>query len=454
MNTSNFKRHAERHLQRWKEAPNRKPLIMRGARQVGKTTLVEDFSKAYKNRIMLNLENEADIKFFELYQDVTTMKDALFLENGIPNKDIASTLLFIDEIQESPKAIKQLRYFYEKLPELHIIAAGSLLEFVMSEVISFPVGRVEYLYLYPLNFAEFLMALNKQEVLKQLDKVPLNDFAHDQLMRMFNTYTIIGGMPEVVKTYITRGSIADMPRVYESIWTSYKNDIEKYTKSDAERRVIGHIMSVAHLYLGQRIKFQNFGNSNYRSREVSEAFRNLDAAKIIQLMYPTTDVEVPVKPDMKKAPKLQFLDTGLINYELKIQAELLALDDLSFAFKGAILPHIIMQELISLNAISIHKPNFWVRKKAQASAEVDLVYSYRNRVIPIEFKAGTAGKMKSLHEFIERTNHNYAIRMYAGKFSIEKHTTPKTHKPYTLMSLPYYLGTKLPEYVEYLVMNY
>lgn len=449
-----FKRNIAKQLENWKNSTNRKPLILRGARQVGKTTLVNDFSTSFKNSILLNLEKSKDLRFFEDYKDIATLKDALFFEYNIPTKEIGVTLLFIDEIQESPKAIQLLRYFYEEIPDLYVIAAGSLLEFVMQQVQSFPVGRVEYLYLHPLNFSEFLLAINEQQAFEQLNAIPVNNFAHIKLLNLFNDYTIIGGMPEIVKTYLTNKGIADLPKVYESIWATYKNDVEKYTTNATERNVIKHIMNVAHLYVDQRVKFQNFGNSNYRSREVGEAFRNLDAAKVIQLMYPTTDLEAPIKPDIKKSPRLQFLDTGLVNYDLKIQGELLALNDLSNAYKGAIIPHMITQEIISLNTINNHKPHFWVREKAQASSEVDLVYQYQNKIIPIEIKSGATGSLKSLHEFIERTNHQYAIRMYAGAFSIEEHQTPNQKKPYKLMNLPYYLGTKLSEYIKYFIANH
>ncbi len=438
----------------WKESSNQKPLILRGARQVGKTTLVKDFAKTFTNSILLNLEKPKDLRFFDDYDDVNTIKDALFFENNISNDATASMLLFIDEIQESPKAIQLLRYFYEEIPELHVIAAGSLLEFAMQQVKSFPVGRVEFLYLHPLNFSEFLSAIEQQQAFEQINQIPIKEYAHTTLLDLFNTYTIIGGMPEIVKAYLLNKGIADLPKVYESIWATYKNDVEKYTSNDTERKVIKHIMDVAHLYVDQRIKFQNFGNSNYRSREVSEAFRNLDDAKIIQLIYPSTDLEVPIKPDIKKSPRLQFLDTGLINHDLKIQAELLALDDLSNSYKGAIIPHIITQEVLSLNTINNHKPHFWVREKAQASSEVDLVIQYQDKIIPIEIKSGPTGTLKSLHEFIERTNHHYAIRMYAGNFNVEEHSTPKQNKFYKLMNLPYYLGTKLPEYITYFINNY
>jgi len=450
----NFKRHIEKHLTNWKESKNRKPLILRGARQVGKTTLIKEFSETYKKSILLNLEKPSELRFFQDYEDVKTITQALFLKFNISTKETANTLLFIDEIQESPKAIQLLRYFFEEIPELHVIAAGSLLEFALEKVDSFPVGRVEFIYLHPLNFSEFLMALGHENALEQLHNLPINNYAHNTLLGLFHTYTIIGGMPEIVKTYKETKSVADLPKVYESIWAAYKNDVEKYTSNNTERNVIRHIVNVAHLYVDQRIKFQNFGNSNYRSREVGEAFRNLDDAKIIQLIYPTTDLLTPVKPDIKKSPKLQFLDTGLVNHGLKIQGELLALNDLSYAYKGAIVPHMVAQEIISLNIFDTKKPHFWVREKSQASSEVDLVYSYKNKVVPIEIKSGPSGKLKSLHEFVERTNHGYAIRLYAGEFNIEEHETPNLRKPYKLMNLPYYLGTKLPEYIGYFLDNH
>lgn len=449
----NFKRHVVAYLVDWKANKNRKPLILRGARQVGKTTLITEFAKSYDFFISLNLEKAADKEFFEAYDDVNTIVESLFLSNNITPDQQRNTLLFIDEIQELPKAIQLLRYFFEEVPDLHVVAAGSLLEFAMKEVESFPVGRVEFLYLYPLNFGEYLQGINHSTAFKQLTKVPINPVAHKILLGLFHRYAIIGGMPEVVKRDIGDGNLANLPKVYESIWATYKEDVEKYTSNSTERRVIKHIMDTAPLYIDQRIKFQNFGNSNYRSREVGEAMRNLDAAKIIQLIYPTTDIEPPIKPDIKKSPRLQFLDTGLINYTLGIQAQLLGMDDLGNAFKGAMIPHLITQELISLNTITNTKPHFWIREKKQSSSEVDLVYPYGDKVIPIEIKSGATGTLKSLHQFMERAGHPYAIRMYAGELKIENSVTAEG-TPFVLMNLPYYLGTQLPKYIEYFVNNY
>ena len=447
-----FKRQLFNDLVKWKATDNRKPLILRGARQVGKTTLVKEFSKKYKQHIFLNLEKAADLLFFEEYDDVQTIIDALFLSKNKSIIEIKNTLLFIDEIQESPKAIQLLRYFYEEIPQLHVIAAGSLLEFAMGQVQSFPVGRVEYLYLHPLNFFEFLNAIGHTSALEQLQNVPIKTFAHKVVIDLFHTYAIIGGMPEIVKEYIKNNSYATLSKTYESIWTTYKNDVEKYTANDTGKKIIKHIMATAHLYLDQRVKFQNFGNSNYKSREVSEAMHNLNDAKIIQLIYPTTVVSPPIIPDIKKSPRLQFLDTGIINFTLGIQAELLALKDLSTAYKGALIPHLFTQEILSLNSEINQKPNFWVREKKQSSSEIDLLYNYQNKLIPIEIKSGKVGTLKSLHQFMEVAPHQYAVRVYGGEFSIESHKLTNG-KEFLLLNLPYYLATQIEKYLDYFVNN-
>ena len=448
-----FTRNLLTHLINWKSSSNRKPLVLRGARQVGKTTLVNEFAQTYKHQILLNLEKSKDRSYFEESDEAKIILEALFLSNNLSIREIGDTLIFIDEIQESPQAIQMLRYFYEEFPTLHIIAAGSLLEFAMRKVKSFPVGRIEYAYLYPLNFVEYLQAIGHEKALSALHEMPIKIHAHPVLMGLFNQFVIVGGMPEIVDEYVKTNSLTDLPKVYESIWSTYQNDVEKYTSNETERLVIKHIISTAHLYIHQRIKFQNFGNSNYRSREVGAALRKLHHAMIIQLIYPTTDLEIPIREDLKKSPRLQFLDTGLLNYTLGIQAEMLSLTDLSSSYKGAIIPHIITQELISLNTLKNNTPNFWVREKNQASAEVDLIYRYENKIIPIEIKAGKVGKLKSLHQYVERSSHPYAVRIYAGKFKIEKAKTPGG-KTYFLMNLPYYLGTKIPDYIDYFISNY
>lgn len=437
-------------LESWKSNKKRKPLIIRGARQVGKTTLVRQFAKTFPNAILLNLEKPSDRSYFEDFDDVKTIVEALLVSNNQSNSDTSKILLFLDEIQESTKAIQLLRYFYEEIPEMPVIAAGSLLEFALKEAKSFPVGRVEFLYLYPMNFPEYLDAIGQKAALEQFTQVPIKPFAHKVLMELFHRYATIGGMPEIIKTDLDRNNLADLPPVYESIWSTYKSDIEKYSNSNNERKIIRHLMNSAHLALDQRVKFQGFGNSNYRSREIGKSFRILEDAKIMRLIYPTTDLIPPLQSDLKKSPRLQFLDTGLVNYSLGIQGQMLAMEDLSQAYKGALIPHLVSQELISTTHLTDQKPNFWVREKKQSSAEVDLVIPFQGLAIPVEIKSGATGSLRSLHQFVDACDHGFAVRIYGGELRTEDTLTP-AGKPYRLLNLPYYLGTRLPEYLDWFV---
>jgi hypothetical protein len=257
-------------------------------------------------------------------------------------------------------------------------------------------------------------------------------------------------MPEIIKTDLDRNNLADLPPIYESIWSTYKSDIEKYSSSSNERKIIRHLMNSAHLALDQRVKFQGFGNSNYRSREIGESFRILEDAKIMRLIYPTTDLIPPLQSDLKKSPRLQFLDTGLVNYSLGIQGQMLAMEDLSQAYKGALIPHLVTQELISTTHLTDQKPNFWVREKKQSSAEVDLVIPFQGLAIPVEIKSGATGSLRSLHQFVDACDHGFAVRIYGGELRTEDTLTP-AGKPYRLLNLPYYLGTRLPEYLDWFV---
>ena len=438
-------------LEAWKEDQRRKPLLIRGARQVGKTTLVRAFAQTFGSYIELNLEREDDRKLFDTDDVKKIFAAACLLKGVVP--DNHSTLLFIDEIQESPKAIQLLRYFHEEIPDLYVIAAGSLLEFALRKVPSFPVGRIDYLYLHPLNFPEYLVALNNRQALDILNTIPVPVYVHEIMLQLFHEYALIGGMPDIVSRYLADKNPAALTANYQKLWQSYKDDVEKYAANDSEKKIIRHVIQTAP-FEKDRIKFEGFGNSVYRSREVGEALRALDLAKIIRLIYPTTSLTPPVVTDYKKRPRLQFLDTGMLNQILNLQPDMIMVNELDDFYHGKIIQHLIGQELISVYETTDYKPHFWVRESKDGQAEVDYVFHHRNMIIPIEVKAGKQGKLKSLHQFIERANHPYAVRMFSGEFSVERHETPVNKKPYLLMNLPYYLGTKLPDYVDYFVNNY
>lgn len=441
-------RNIEIELKKWKTNRSRKPLLLRGARQVGKTTIVNNFSKLFDHYIYLNLELSEDARFFLDFDEAEKIMNQIILAKGLTIQKNESVLLFIDEVQEVPKAIALLRYFYEKLNYIHVIAAGSLLELALGKVSKMPVGRVQFLHMHPLNFSEYLINTKKNAWVKAFNTIPVQENAHIILQEQFHKYCILGGMPEIVKHFLKNENVNLLNAIYQNIWSAYSADVEKYGVNQTERHVIRHILNTAPFYLDERIKFQNFGNSNYRSREVSEAFKSLDAVGVIRLIYPTTSVKRPVVKDFKKSPRMLFLDVGIINNIRKAQSELLNLTDLSEGYRGALIPQIIYQEIISTNSLTNEKPTFWVRDKTQSSAEVDLIIEHEGYVIPVEIKSGSTGSLKSLHQFINRSNHPYAVRIYGGEFSIQEQTTPEG-KDYFLMNLPYYLGTKINDYISY-----
>lgn len=448
----NFKRKALSKLLKWKKGRERKPLLLRGARQVGKTTLVNTFAGEFKVFLSLNLEKEADRAIFEKTDSITDILNAIYLlKNIVP--DEGETLLFIDEIQESPKTIQLLRYFHEERPELFVIAAGSLLEFSLKEVASFPVGRIEYLCLHPMDFEEFLLALNYTAALEQLKQIPVSDFAHETLLNLFHSYAIVGGMPAVLREYAQDRNIARVARIYGQLWQAYKDDSEKYTKNDTERRVIRHILETAP-HETDRITFERFGRSNYRSREVGEAMRALDMARVVQLLYPTTSFVPPIKTDLKKRPRLQLLDTGLLNQAVGLQGEMIGVRDLNYFYRGKIIQHLVTQQLVAIHDQPSYRPHFWVREEGATTSEVDLVMQHEQYIIPIEIKSGATGRLRSLHEFIDRCNHIYGIRLSANALSIENVVTSRAKKDFLLANLPYYLSVKLPEYIAWFCENH
>ena len=437
-------------LAEWKARSDRKPLVLRGARQVGKTTAVDMFSKEFDNYIYLNLERAGDRNVFgdkmdvkELFQAVLILKD-MTLKPG-------NTLIFIDEIQNSPTAVKLLRFFYEEMQEVFVIGAGSLLEIMLEkENISFPVGRVEYLYMYPMTFEESLTAKGGGPALDAFCQVPVKKYAHAKLLALFHEYVLIGGMPEVVKAFIDSNNVKELDSVYEALLVSYVNDAEKYARNHTLRQVLRHAIESLPFESGRRIKFQGFGNSNYKSREVGEALRTIERAMLIYLIFPSTVTDIPIRIDYKKSPLLQFLDTGLLNYYMGLQHDFFKFRDLHSFYRGLIAEHIVRQELMAVDATKNRKHPFWVRAKKQSNAEVDILLQHKNYIIPVEVKAGKTGMLRSLHAFMNRASHAYAVRLYAGELEVSKVATTQG-KQYQLLNLPYYLAGRLHEYVEWFV---
>lgn len=423
----------------WKERSNRKPLILRGARQVGKTTLINEFSKDFPVYLKLNLENNADRELFQQYDDIHELINAIYLFNHQLKQDVP-TLLFIDEIQNSLKAVAMLRYFYEEAGYIHVVAAGSLLESLLDKQrISFPVERVEYMALRPCSFIEFLEGVG-EEFDAQLIKTQEASPVHDRIIRLFNMYTIVGGMPAAVMQYAENRDILSVTPIYESLLESYRDDAEKYATNETAIRTIRHLLQVGWNYAGEAISFEGFGGSHFKSREMGDAFRTVEKALLLELVYPTSETRLPVLPDFRKKPKLIWMDTGLVNYVAGIQTELFTSTDILDVWRGRIAEQITAQELLTLDSRVSIKRNYWRRNKVGSDAEVDFVYPYNSKLIPIEVKSGHNAHLRSLHQYMETAPHDIAVRVWSQPFSVNQVTTPQG-KEFRLINLPfYYLG--------------
>ncbi|MCL2072601.1 MAG: AAA family ATPase [Marinilabiliaceae bacterium] len=430
-------------LQKWRKKENRKPLVLRGARQVGKTTLVDEFGKEFEIYLKLNLEDDEHIYLFDNYQNMDTLLTGIFLVNRVERKEVP-TLLFIDEIQNSPKAVSLLRYFYEKIPWLYVIAAGSLLETLIGRQISFPVGRVEYLPIYPCSFNEFLGAMGHTELRKAQSRCEIPSSAHHIAINLFHQYTLVGGMPEAVADYAKNKDILSLREIYDTLLSGYQDDTEKYATTENMRHILRHILKTGWNYAGDRIKLDRFGSSNYRSREIGEAFRLLEKAMLIETVYPHSGFRLPIIPELRRAPKLLWLDTGIVNYVADIQKEVFSVKNIADAWRGKIAEHIVGQELISKNTFFSTKRSFWVRNIHGSDAEVDFIIKYDSQIIPVEVKSGHNAKLRSLHLFMDEVEHKTAVRIWSGNFSIDKVKTPKG-KEFDLYNVPYYYAGVLSE---------
>ncbi len=443
-----FKRSIEQELQRWKDEEHRKPLILRGARQVGKTTTVKSFAKSFRFFLYLNLDLEEDRLLFERELKVHELLQLICLRRVLPCQP-EETLLFIDEIQFSSLAIKMLRYFYEEIPNLAVIAAGSLLGAVVSDQHqSFPVGRVENLWLHPLSFEEFLGALGRDDLLQGYRSIPSTAPYEEELSKKYALYSMLGGMPEALVRYLDHSDLVLVNRVYESLVRSFMEDVDKYAGNQTLARALVHVLKTAPAEAGKRITLEGFGSSNYKSLTMKEAFEKLERAQLLKLYYPVTATKLPAIPNYRRKPRLQMLDTGLLNYQLGLQEDYYLKDNLQSIYKGLIVQHMVGQELETLWSLGTSRLGFWVREKHQSSAEVDYVIPHRGKLIPIEVKSGSAGSLRSLIQFMLSTDHDMAVRFYQGTPSLERVQLPDS-RTFRLLNLPLYLSARVHDYLDY-----
>lgn len=431
-----FRRNIISKLEAWKQDKKHKPLILRGARQVGKTTVVNEFGSQFDNYLYFNLERNENAKLFEMEIPLDDLVNMLYASVGKVKKE-GTTLVFIDEIQNSPRTIALLRYFYEQRPDLYVIAAGSLLENLVDVKVSFPVGRVQYLALRPCSFSEFLGAIGKNNLLAVLSqKAEYTVAFHEQLMHLFNQYTIVGGMPEAVQQYAETQDVIGIEDVYETLVQAYKDDSEKYVRGNKLTDVVRFILSYGWAFSGETITLGNFANSGYKSREVGEAFRLLEKAMLLEMVYPVSSTQLPIIPETKRMPKLIWFDTGLVNYQAGIRKEIIGSTDMVDSWRGHIAEQITAQELLALEDRVGHHRSFWA--KPNNGAEVDFIFAHNSKLYPIEVKSGTNAHLRSLQVFMDSSDVNIAIRIWSKPYSIDKVKTIHG-KEFSLINLPFYL---------------
>lgn len=400
-------RNFEKTLSYWKEGALRYPLLVRGARQVGKTYIIEKFGKShFESFEKVNFEAQPEASaFFESLDpfEILQRLEVWTKRRIYPGK----TLLFLDEIQGCPKAILALRYFKEKMPELHVIGAGSLLEFaLLQNQFSFPVGRVQFAYMHPLSFKEFAKGLG----------YPLE--THEDALRYVREYLSVGGMPAAVQHYKSTRSILECSRIQDILLGTYRADFGKYA-SNAEQKYLRIVFDGITSLVGEQVKYSKI-DDQIKSRELKTALEQLEWAGLVHLIYATSASGIPLKAQIKQNKvKPLFLDIGLLQRSLEVDPELIWNQELIEINKGALAEQFVGQELLAYrDAFRDEKLYFWEREKSDA--EIDYVISLDHHIIPIEVKAGKYGRLRSLKQFMEEKKSPIGICISERPLSFER----------------------------------
>ena len=406
----------------WRNSNSRKPLILRGARQIGKSSAVRNLGKKFKYFIEINLDENSQLR--SLFEKELTVSEIIEQLAVLTNTPIISgeTLLFIDEIQACIPAISTLRYFYEKVPDIHVIAAGSLLEFALSEIPSFGVGRVRYMFMFPFSFEEFLVANKEQALLNVLIKAtptsPLADIFHEKLKKYLKKFLIIGGMPEAVRTYVSSGDILEVQRVLDDLVLSIQTDFSKY-KNRVPALRIKEVFDTVVQQIGGKFSY-SYPNATLTNIQIKEALLLLEMAGLLYSVTHSASNGIPLGAEINtKKRKMLLFDTGIYQRILGLDIGTLLLEnDVNIINKGSISELFVGLEL--LKNTSCYEKNelyYWQREVRNSQAEVDYVIQRQEKIIPVEVKAGTKGSMQSMYLFLEEKKGEYGIRLSMENFS-------------------------------------
>ncbi|MEA2040883.1 MAG: AAA family ATPase [Thermodesulfobacteriota bacterium] len=440
-------RFALEYLKTWKSKPNRKPLVIRGARQVGKTYLVRLFAEeCFDQLVEINFERAPEIASLFASNDPRKIVQLLELQYNIPIR-AGSALLFLDEIQARPEVLTSLRYFYEELPELHVIAAGSLLEFAIEEpTFSMPVGRIEYLHLGPMQFEEFLLAAGKDKLVTFLNEFSLGDSIadplHGQLMDLLRIFLVTGGMPEAVAVYLNSNSWQECESTKHGLIATFQDDFNKYAREVKHQRLQLLFKKIPSL-VGSKFKYVNV-NRDERSGDLAKALNLLYRARIAYPVYHSSCSGIPLGATVNpKKFKVIFLDVGLMSTVTGLNLLDYEKADVMRVNAGAVCEQYIGQHLLySQHLYCEPEVYYWIREKKNSSAEVDYVISEGTLIVPVEVKAGKSGTLKSLHLFLREKYHSLGVRFNTDIPSVLETQTAMPdglNIPYRLLSLPLYM---------------
>lgn len=429
-----FARKIDSQLLAWKDSRNRKPLLLRGARQIGKSSSVRNLAKTFKYFIEINFESQRNlINLFEQEQDVRQICEKLNILFSTPIIP-GSTLLFLDEIQKSEGALKSLWFFKENMPDLHVIAAGSLLEFSLKKLSSYGVGRVSSVFMYPLCFEEFLDATGKKSWIETINAAspsePLFSAIHTELVNAYRTFLMVGGMPASVKAWIETGNYQECIAELSDIQQSYYDDFSKYAANVDPHLLRSTLQSVVS-QTGGKFTFSKV-NGHHTTGEVKRALGLLSDAGIIKAVRHTSANGLPLGAEVnEKFTKYLYLDSGLLLRILDldfggaqmVNEMILSGSEADLVNKGKLAELSVGWELIKAsNFRNRYELFYWENLSNGTTSEVDYVIPHEMEILPIEVKAGTSGKMKSLRLFMQKKNITRAVRTSLENFGTLEYT--------------------------------
>ncbi|MGL4630388.1 MAG: ATP-binding protein [Leadbetterella sp.] len=417
-----IEREVEEELEKWRISDNRKPLLIRGARQVGKSSTIRNFGKKFTHFVEINFD--ANMEYGKVFEKQISPKEVCEELAILSGKKIIEqkTLLFLDEIQLCPRAISSLRYFYEQMPDLHVIATGSLLEFVLSDLPSFGVGRIHSIFMYPFSFFEFLHAIDQGQYVEVIKKAsptkPIFELGHQKLTELLKKFIIIGGMPEAVATYAKTQDLLKIQRVLEDIVNAYQTDFSKYKNRVPSVRISTVLNEVAKR-TGTKFMYVDL-TDKFKNEQIKEA---LELLRLAGLIYPTTHTSANGIPlgaeiDPKKVKYLLF-DTGIYLNILGLNlGGILLSNDVDFVNKGNLAELFAGIELIKSNyQHKFPELYYWHRQAKSSQAEIDYVIQKNEAIVPLEIKASKSGAMKSMHLFLKEKNSSLGLRISLENFS-------------------------------------